>query len=654
MAIGDTLNLTGYKLTFDDEFNSFSSNGPANYLITGGTGTWDTTGSYGERHLNDEQEFYSDPTVGVNPDSVSGGVLRIHAAPSADPSQTWGLPYTSGIITTDHSFNQEYGYFEMRAELPQGAGMWPAFWLLPQVHAWPPELDPLEAFGQTNNGQGGSNAFHTGLVTNDPSISNQDQWNDTSGANLYTQYNTFGVQWGPNTITFYFDGKAYYTVPTPSDFHQSMYMLANLAVGGNWPGNATGESGDLKIDYIRAFSNNGANPAIVQSAISSPDGGGKTFYGATDAKGNAAGVVGTVPPAPPAPPAPPPPPVIVTGAGTDTLVISVSEDAYQGDAQYTVSVDGTRVGGTYTATASHANNATQKLALSGNWGTGAHQIAVSFINDAYGGTDTTDRNLYVDNVTYDSISAMPATASLTSNGTANFISSAPTIIVPASDKLVVSISEDAWQGDAQYTISIDGTEIGGTRTATASHAAGASQSVALTGNWGTGAHSVAVSFLNDAFGGTTTTDRNLYVNSMSYDGVSDKPASAALMSNGTATFTTPAPTTGAVTLLVSEDAYQGNANMNVTVDGVVANQNVSVTASHAAGASQSVKLLNALAAGTHDIGISFTNDLYAGTANTDRNLYLNGIQVNNTVATGSTASFFSNGTDHFSIIVPQI
>ncbi len=56
------------------------------------------------------------------------------------------------------------------------------------------------------------------------------------GQPLLTQYNTFGVQWGPSTITFYFDGAAYYTVPTPSDFHQSMYMLANLAVGGNWPG----------------------------------------------------------------------------------------------------------------------------------------------------------------------------------------------------------------------------------------------------------------------------------------------------------------------------------------------------------------------------------------------------------------------------------
>ncbi len=341
----------------------------------------------------------------------------------------------------------------------------------------------------------------------------------------------------------------------------------------------------------------------------------------------------------------------VTGA--DTLVISVSEDAYQGDAQYTVLVDGTQVGGDYTATALHGNGATQKLSLSGNWGNGAHTVAVSFINDAYGGTATTDRNLYVNNVTYDGVSATPASAALLSNGTAAFASAAASTTTTATDKLVVGISEDAYQGDAQYTISIDGTEIGGTRTATASHAAGAIQSVALTGNWGTGAHSVAVTFLNDAYAGTPTTDRNLYVNSVSYDGVSATPASAALLSNGSATFATSVTPTGKVTLLVSEDAYQGNANMNVTVDGVAANQNVSVTASHAAGASQSVTLLNALAAGTHDIGISFTNDLYAGTAATDRNLYVNGIDLNGSAVGGTSASLYSNGTDHFSIVVPQ-
>jgi len=40
-----------------------------------------------------------------------------------------------------------------------------------------------------------------------------------------------------------------------------------------------------------------------------------------------------------------------TPSGPDTIVLYVQEDAYQGDAQYTVAVDGTQVGGIRTETA---------------------------------------------------------------------------------------------------------------------------------------------------------------------------------------------------------------------------------------------------------------------------------------------------------------
>jgi len=239
MSDGTTLDLTGYKLTFDDEFNSFSSNGPSNYQVRSHTGTWDTTLSYGERRLNDEVELYSDTSTGTDPFSASGGILDIHAAPTRDPSKNWGAPYTSGVITTNHSFSQLYGYFEMRAELPTGAGMWPAFWLLPQEHVWPPELDVLEAFGETTtNGDGGAYSLHQGLLTS--GTGSQGGWSGTGSANLYSQYNTFGVDWEPDAVTFYFNGSAYARMATPSDFHQPMYMLANLAVGGNWAGAPVG------------------------------------------------------------------------------------------------------------------------------------------------------------------------------------------------------------------------------------------------------------------------------------------------------------------------------------------------------------------------------------------------------------------------------
>ena len=63
-----------------------------------------------------------------------------------------------------------------------------------------------------------------------------------------------------------------------------------------------------------------------------------------------------------------------------------------------VSVDGQQIGNPQAVTTPHATNAPQEFDFSGNFGAGPHDVAVSFINDAWGGTPQTDRNLYVDGV----------------------------------------------------------------------------------------------------------------------------------------------------------------------------------------------------------------------------------------------------------------
>lgn len=96
---------------------------------------------------------------------------------------------------------------------------------------------------------------------------------------------------------------------------------------------------------------------------------------------------------------------------------------------------------------------------------------------------------------------------------------------------MLNISEDAYSngdatsdanGDAAFTVSVDGKQLAGTFYAVASHAAGASQTFTFKGNWAPGSHTVAVNFVNDASGGTATTDRNLYVNDVTYDGTDTK------------------------------------------------------------------------------------------------------------------------------------
>ncbi len=225
----------------------------------------------------------------------------------------------------------------------------------------------------------------------------------------------------------------------------------------------------------------------------------------------------------------------------------------------------------------------------------------------------------------------------------------PAAPLPATDTLVVSLSEDAWQGDAQCVVTIDGKTLGGTVTVTASHAKGQSQSVSLAGQWGPGAHDVGVQFINDAWGGTAATDRNLYVNGVSLDGQAAPGAPVAQYANGTAHVATG---TSPLVLQLSEDAWQGDAQFTVSVDGKQLGGAQSVSASHGAGSVQNFGFAQAMAAGAHDVAVSFLNDAWGGTAATDRNLYVQAIDANGAALPGTAASLFTTSTQHFSVVVP--
>jgi beta-glucanase (GH16 family) len=235
--------LTSAAPIFHEEFQSFSQTPNK----TGGT--WQTQFLWGQRTLpqNGERQYYSDNSVGPNPFTLGKSVLSINAEPEANPA---GLPYVSGIITSYPSFSRTYGYFEMRARLPQGAGMWPAFWLLPH-NGGVGEIDIMEAFGASYQEQGGCNQIHWALhgAPTDPSPGT---WVTTS-SNICTGFHVYGVDWEAATITWYLDGIEIAQQPTPSWANSPFYVLANLAVGGTWPGPPAGESASMQIDYIRVY-----------------------------------------------------------------------------------------------------------------------------------------------------------------------------------------------------------------------------------------------------------------------------------------------------------------------------------------------------------------------------------------------------------------
>lgn len=251
-------------LTYSAEFDTLQLWNGTSGLDTAGGPQW---GSYvtatGTRPFNQEQEWYlrADHLVGgsgaalPNPFSVHDGILTITAAPS-DPAllpDLGGQPYTSGMINTSHSFSQTYGYFEMRAELPAGQGMWPAFWLLAKDGSWPPEIDVMEMLGHDPDTLYTSvHSLAPGQTAGDHTLSQ----GTAQVADMSEGFHTYGVDWGPDSLAFYFDGQEVYRTPTPASLDKPMYMIANLAVGGTWPGDADATTpfpAHMNIDYLRAY-----------------------------------------------------------------------------------------------------------------------------------------------------------------------------------------------------------------------------------------------------------------------------------------------------------------------------------------------------------------------------------------------------------------
>jgi hypothetical protein len=108
-----------------------------------------------------------------------------------------------------------------------------------------------------------------------------------------------------------------------------------------------------------------------------------------------------------------------------------------------------------------------------------------------------------------------------------------------------------------------------------------------------------------------------------------------------------------LTLYLCEDAYDGDAQFTVAIEGVPVGGVMTVKALRSAGAVQAFSIPVTLSPGVHDVAISFINDAWGG-PNLDRNLFVRGADLNGkALSTGDwTADLWSNGTKHFSLLVP--
>lgn len=251
-AAAEKAQRAGWKLVWSDEFDYAGLPDPAKWTYEVGF------------VRNQEKQYYT--RARKENARVENGVLVLegrkehYVPPAADAKgKAPAAEYTAASLTTQGKASWTYGRIEMRAKLPRGKGVWPAFWTLgtniPKI-GWPRcgEIDVMEFVGHTPDkvhatvhyAQGGKHASQGGKLT---------------VARPWEGFHVYVVEWQADRMDFFFDETKYFTFKTPSAgdgagaFEQGQYLLVNLALGGSWGGPIDDAALPQRylIDYVRVY-----------------------------------------------------------------------------------------------------------------------------------------------------------------------------------------------------------------------------------------------------------------------------------------------------------------------------------------------------------------------------------------------------------------
>ncbi len=228
-----------WQLVWSDEFNEANINQKH----------WDYEQGY---IRNNELQWY---TCDKKNCYIEEGNLVIQAVEEKGSN----IRYTSASINTKGKKSWKYGKFEMRAKLPYGKGIWPAFWTLGIEKPWPMcgEIDIMEMIG----GEGGDSSVYATAHWGEEGIHMQyGMRNDLNTGRFSDDYHIFSMEWSCEEVIWYIDNTRCHSMKIDEknrdEFSQPHYILLNLAVGGDWPGSpddTTTFPQKYYIDYIRIY-----------------------------------------------------------------------------------------------------------------------------------------------------------------------------------------------------------------------------------------------------------------------------------------------------------------------------------------------------------------------------------------------------------------
>ena len=247
--------LPGWSLAWSDEFDGAAGSppDPASWQPEVGGHGWG----------NQELQYYTDNRDNARLDGAGNLQIVVRRSdPQLRDHRFGGCRYTSARLTTKDRVGFTYGLVQARIRLPQGRGIWPAFWMLGQNIdrvGWPQcgEIDVMENFGKdptvvhgTVHGPGyaGTEGITTAY---------------RAAAGLADDFHLYAVHWEPDRIRWYLDDQLYSTL-TPEDlqgrhpwvFDQDFFLLLNVAVGGTFsvtPDPSATFPQTMLVDYIRIY-----------------------------------------------------------------------------------------------------------------------------------------------------------------------------------------------------------------------------------------------------------------------------------------------------------------------------------------------------------------------------------------------------------------
>lgn len=208
---------------------------------------------------NNERQYYADSRA--ENARIEKGALVIEARrETLDRARfpDWGgQAYTSAKLVTRRPYG--YGFYEVRAKLPCGRGMWPAIWMVADQGKWPDagEIDIMEMVGWDPTVIHAT--LHSGAFNHAKGTQRGAQ---TTVPTACTAYHRYQLDWRPDSITIGVDDRAVMRVRNDQPggraawpFDTPYPLILNLAVGGDWGGQKGIDDAALPqrmyVDYVR-------------------------------------------------------------------------------------------------------------------------------------------------------------------------------------------------------------------------------------------------------------------------------------------------------------------------------------------------------------------------------------------------------------------